>query len=399
MIVTTAAEDKNEARGCGPATSNRISVYPGTGLPFLRFYPKERDMARYVGIDLAKRKMDVCILADGKIERHSFKTDAEGRRRLRGLLRKTDVVGMEMCCCSALLTREIEREIGCRVFNLNAGALQIIWKSRKKTDREDALKIAKYVRDTPEEELVTVEVPSGEEEAFRGEISLAEFVKKERTAAINRLHSLYAQSGITDAGKKDLKESEGRALRRGELPAPLAAQALMLEEQITMFEKQLEQTAEKVRERVQSHELAPYVMSIPGIGLWIAAALLAYLGNWKRFENAGQVANYAGRTPRVDCSGDTERYGSIAKYSCCKAIRRVVIEGVWSLARSGNGGPLQAKFHELSGRMSKKKSAVAIARKMVTLAWLLMKRREYYAGTDEAALARKLKFYKAARAE
>jgi hypothetical protein len=71
----------------------------------------------------------------------------------------------------------------------------------------------------------------------------------------------------------------------------------------------------------------------------------------------------------------------------------VVLEGVWALARSGKG-PLAAKFAELSGRMSKRKSAVAVARKMVVLAWLLMKRREYYNGISSAALAKKLHYYK-----
>jgi hypothetical protein len=40
-----------------------------------------------------------------------------------------------------------------------------------------------------------VPLPS-EEEAFRSDISLKEFLKKERTAAINRLHTLYAQMGL-----------------------------------------------------------------------------------------------------------------------------------------------------------------------------------------------------------
>jgi transposase len=120
-------------------------------------------------------------------------------------------------------------------------------------------------------------------------------------------------------------------------------------------------------------------MSIPGIGIDIAAALLAYLGDGSRFSTAAQVANYAGLAPRVDCSGDTDRYGGIARYQFCHPIRGIVLEGVWALVRSGKG-PLFEKFQELSGRMNKRKSAVAVARKMVCLAWLLMKRREYYRG-------------------
>jgi transposase len=150
---------------------------------------------------------------------------------------------------------------------------------------------------------------------------------------------------------------------------------------------------EKVAERVRAHELAPYVMSIPGIGIEIAAALLAYLGDGSRFSTAAQVANYAGLAPRVDCSGVTEHYGGIARHQFCHAIRGVVLEGVWAMIRSGKG-PLFEKFQNLSERMNRRKSAVAVARKMVCLAWLLMQRKEFYRGMDSAALEKKLRYYK-----
>jgi transposase len=148
-----------------------------------------------------------------------------------------------------------------------------------------------------------VPLPSGEEEAFRSDISLKEYLKKERNGAINRLHALYGNAGIIDVTKKDMKDAEG--------------QADLLEEQLALFERQL------VAERVRSNGLAPYVMSIPGIGIEIAAALLAYFGDGSRFSGSAQVACYAGLTPRVDCSGLTERYGSIAKSPFCHPIRGV----------------------------------------------------------------------------
>jgi hypothetical protein len=64
------------------------------------------------------------------------------------------------------------------------------------------------------------------------------------------------------------------------------------------------------------------------------------------------------------------------------------------MSRSREGGPLKAKLMALRERMGKKKSAVAVARKLVCLAWLLMKRKEYYKETTEAALKRKLRIYK-----
>jgi hypothetical protein len=67
--------------------------------------------------------------------------------------------------------------------------------------------------------------------------------------------------------------------------------------------------------------------------------------------------------------------------------------GVWALVRSGKG-PLFAVFNSLAERMNRRKTAVAVARKMVTLAWVLMRRKEYYRGMSSEALEKKLRYYK-----
>jgi transposase len=315
--------------------------------------------------------MEVCILDGDKIERHGLTTDERGQKILALLLRQTDVVGYEARGYGNRLARTLQNAVGCALVPLNAGDLRIIWQSRKKTDKEDALKLAKYLRDTPEEERCVVPLPREAEEQFRSAISLKEYLKKERTAAINRLHALYGQMGLIDVTKKDLKDGKGRHARHGELPAVLQEYATVLESQLELFEQQLAVMEEKVAEQARNHELIAYIMSIPGIGLGIAAVILAYIGDGSRFSKACQVANYAGLAPRVDCSGETERYGSIARYQFCHPIRAVVLEGVWALVKSGKG-PLFDKYTELSGRMSKRKSAVVVARKMVRLAWLLI---------------------------
>jgi transposase len=340
--------------------------------------------------------MQVCTVngENSGIERRDLKTDEKGRRQLCSFLRKEDLVAMEVCGYANMLARILMKQVGCEVRLLNPGALAMIWKSRKKTDKEDALKIGKYLRDTPEAERVEVPLLSEEEEGFRADITMKEFLKKERTMAINRLHAFYGNEGIIDVTRGDLKDDAGRKARHGELSERSQVYAQLLEEQLVLLEKQLKAMEETVDEKTRNHELAPYVMSIPGVGLGIAAVLIAYLGDGKRFSKPGEVANYAGFAPRVDCSGDTNRYGSIARYSYCHPIRAVVLEGVWSINRCGYGGPLKAKFQSLAARMNKRKSAVAVARKLVTLAWLLIKRREYYSGIDTDTLKKKLRYYK-----
>jgi hypothetical protein len=82
-----------------------------------------------------------------------------------------------------------------------------------------------------------------EEKVFFSDISMKAFLKRERRAAINQLYALYEQAGIIDITKKDLQDSAGRKARHGELPPELAGYADIYEEQLDLFEEQLEEGA------------------------------------------------------------------------------------------------------------------------------------------------------------
>jgi transposase len=354
---------------------------------------------RYVGLDLAKRTMEVCIAQDGEagVQRVSgMKTDGKGRERLAGLLKESDVVGMEACAYAFLLARYLKAETGCVVYILNPGKLRMIWQSTKKTDKEDALKLAKFIQRYPQEELPLVSLPTEQEEELRQLISMKQFQVKTRTALVNRLHALYVLAGETGLKKKDLAAAGIREKRRALLRRDtLQTIAESIERELGVVEAELAVYKEKIAEIVRGSELAPYIMSIPGVGPALASAFIAYIGDGDRFESAGEVANYAGLTPVLDCSGDTERYGHIQRGGC-RALRSVVLQSAWALSRSSGGGRLKEKFLALSGRMSKTKSAVAIARRMVVLMWVLAKRRQRYAGISGDELAKKFRYYKLA---
>ncbi len=82
-----------------------------------------------------------------------YKATHEDRQEFISSLRKDDVVALETGNRSFVLAKLIQKQVGCRVYVLNAGKLHIIFKSLKKTDKEDALRIAKFIQRIPEEEL------------------------------------------------------------------------------------------------------------------------------------------------------------------------------------------------------------------------------------------------------
>jgi len=349
---------------------------------------------RYVGLDLAKRTYEMCVLQGMDKARFSGgKTDAAGREKLARFLCEEDTVAMEACAFAFVLARELEDRTGCRVLILNPGRLQMIWKSETKTDKSDAWKLADYIQRTPEERMPLVSLPSEEEEELRGLVSMKSFMTKQRTAAVNRLHAVFVQAGMTTLKRSDLADGESRRGVMKMLGEKLFYLAKFLAGEIELLEKQIEEIEAKTAEKMRGNELLPYVMSVPGVGPSLAAAFLAYVGDGSRFKSGAEVAHYVGLTPRMDCSGETNRYGHITKQGC-RPIRAVVLNSVWALSRQHDAGRLKSKFLELQERLGRKKSAVAIARKLVVLLWVLARRKEFYKDSSREQIEKKFARYK-----
>ena len=104
-----------------------------------------------MGLDLAKRTMEVCIVTDGE-------TGLERVSRM-----KTDGKGMEACAYAFVLARYLLAEVGCVVYIMNPGKRRMIGQSTKKTDQEDALKSAKFFQRYPKENLPLVSLPTERE--------------------------------------------------------------------------------------------------------------------------------------------------------------------------------------------------------------------------------------------
>jgi len=355
---------------------------------------------RYVGIDVGKSTMEVRIFIEKdstlKVMKWNGKTDAEGRARLMKQLKPNDTIGIEAGEPAFTIAREIQETVGARVLALNPGRLAIIYRSTKKTDAEDALKLARLVMRFTPEELPVVKIPNGEELVDRALVSEHAFLKSARTKLVCRLHSVYLRAGITTLARKDLKKPEKRSEAMTTLtgkPDHLLREAQRLELLIQPIEMQIGVIEDEMKSRLAENEHVPYLMSVPGAGPVMAMAMIAHLGDGKRFASAAQVSNYVGFIPRIDISGKSVRFGHITKHGC-SAIRRIAVQAAWALVRSKSGGALKEKYAELKSRRGKRIAIVAIARKLVELLWTLMVKKEFYKYVGEEDLKSKYRFYK-----
>lgn len=352
--------------------------------------------SRIIGIDLSKRGYVAFARSkNGAEERWVGGSDRSGRHALNEKLKAGDVVAMEAGTNAFTIARSIKNVPGVRVFVLNPLKLSLIFSSVKKTDREDAKKLAKLVSMMDEDDLPTVVVPSVHEEEMRRLASGEVFLKQERTRLVNRLHALCANAGFPMVRKKDLATAKKRSAVLEQLSGVYRLLANQMVAILTTVDNEIECIQNKLQEELmgENEEDVTILFSIPGVGPSTAAAYLGYVGRGERFSSASQIGHYVGLVPRIDISGTIEHYGGITKQGST-VVRRALTQAAWTLIRVPEGGALRETYFRLKERIGASKAIVAIARKLAELMWALLKKRQLYSYSTLEQRLRKAKHYK-----
>lgn len=333
------------------------------------------EQKRFVGIDLGKRTYEMKIIGiNGKVTGTNGQTTPSGRKLLYRKLLATDRVAIEVCSLGMVMAKEIQKEVGCEVVLLNPSQLVLIYRSLKKNDKEDALKLARLVQKYKNEELPKVELPTEHEENLRQILTEIRQLKNDRTKEINRLHAIFVECGITEIKKKDLATIDNRIKCIKMLKGIALAQAERILKKLELVETQTEEVEELLDKEIDGDKNIEKLTEIPGVGKQLASAYVAFIGDGSRFPNASTIGAATGLVPRLDMSSTVCRMGHITKCGN-KNLRTLLILAAWSHVRSRDGGALKDKFLYMTRFQSKGKkiAIVAIARKLAELMYILLK--------------------------
>ena len=333
------------------------------------------EQKRFVGIDLGKRTYEMKIIGiNGKVTGTNGQTNPSGRKLLYRKLLATDRVAIEVCSLGMVMAKEIQKEVGCEVVLLNPSQLVLIYRSLKKNDKEDALKLARLVQKYTNEELPKVELPTEHEENLRQILTEIRQLKNDRTKEINRLHAIFVECGITEIKKKDLATIDNRIKCIKMLKGIALAQAERILRKLELVETQTEEVEELLDKEIDGDKNIEKLTEIPGVGKQLASAYVAFIGDGSRFPNASTIGAATGLVPRLDMSSTVCRMGHITKCGN-KNLRTLLILAAWSHVRSRDGGALKDKFLFMTRFQSKGKkiAIVAIARKLAELMYILLK--------------------------
>jgi len=333
------------------------------------------EQKRFVGIDLGKRTYEMKIIGiNGKVTGTNGQTNPSGRKLLYRKLLATDRVAIEVCSLGMVMAKEIQKEVGCEVVLLNPSQLVLIYRSLKKNDKEDALKLARLVQKYTNEEFPKVELPTEHEENLRQILTEIRQLKNDRTKEINRLHAIFVECGITEIKKKDLATIDNRIKCIKMLKGIALAQAERILKKLELVETQIEEVEELLDKEIDGDKNIEKLTEIPGVGKQLASAYVAFIGDGSRFPNASTIGAATGLVPRLDMSSTVCRMGHITKCGN-KNLRTLLILAAWSHVRSRDGGALKDKFLYMTRFQSKGKkiAIVAIARKLAELMYILLK--------------------------
>jgi transposase len=288
-----------------------------------------------------------------------------------------ELIGMEACGGSHFLGRVL-REQGHEVRLIPAQYVRPYVKTNK-SDYIDAEAIAEAVgRPT----MRFVPVKSDEQLDLQSLHRVRERWIMRRTAVVNQIRGLLLERGIT--------LRKGRRYVDAALPGILSDPATKLSGALlvllTELKLELAQLAEKIDRADQSiaqiareNEACRRLVTMPGVGPVIATAIIATIGNGAAFRKGRDFAARPGVVPEEHSTGGKQTLWKIPLRGN-QYLRKLFVQGARAVMqhRTKQSSGLSAWLELLTARMHHNIAIVALANKLVRMAWAVLAKNEVY---------------------
>jgi len=164
-------------------------------------------------------------------------------------------------------------------------------------------------------------------------------------------------------------------------------------ENIQYLAGQIKKLDNEIRQKmVPFHEESKLIQTLPGISEVSASAILAEVGiDMFQFPDEAHLCSWAGVCPGNNESAGKRKSGKTRKGN--SFLKGALTEVAWAASRT-KGSAYNAIYHNLAKRIGKKKALVAVAHRMLSDIYRILKTREPYQETgaeavNERAVARR----------
>jgi transposase len=290
---------------------------------------------------------------------------------------EVQVIGMEACSGAHFLGRAL-REQGHEVRLMPAQYVKPYVQTNK-SDYIDAEAIAEAVQ---RPRMRFVPIKTEEQLDLQALHRVRERWVMRRTAVVNQIRSLLLERGLTLAkGRRHLEQALPRILEDAELKLSGSFRVLLaqLQQELEQLGARIEQMDAEIQREAHENEACQRLTAIPGVGPVTATALIGAIGNASTFRRGRDLSAWMGIVPGEYSTGGKQKLLGISKRGN-KYLRRLFVQGARSVLqhREKQVPALSRWLAGLLGRTHQNVVIVALANKLVRMAWAVLCKNECY---------------------
>ena len=331
---------------------------------------------RYIGLDVHKDNITACVLTStGKPKFEKDYLKESGNWILDELLDFGDKEGFCVMMESGTYAYAPFRffsDRGIEVHVVHAKALKVITDSDKKTDRKDALTIAKMLRlwKKGDIDLQMAYMPTREQCELKDICRYSEEISKKIGDETRRIKSHMSRNCEYLPEEYDNFQTEkARQFVKSTYPKDRTLMRRM-DCLIDLFgERDL--VKEDVESRLPGSRDVELLCGIPGIGRQTAVQIMSMIVDVNRFADAEKLCAYFGMVPRVRDSGGKEHHGRMTKNG--DRMMRMIMERVTESHVRNCNSPLTQYYERKREEMGTKKALITASRKMLSVIYAVLK--------------------------
>jgi len=195
-----------------------------------------------------------------------------------------------------------------------------------------------------------------------------------RTARLNTIRGLLREFGLVIPLGAEQVVPQVRVLiaESSDVPALMRPSLASACDEIEGIEQHMRAVERQLTTLARDRDDIKLLQTIPGVGLLTATAMVALVGDARRFPTSREFASFLGLTPREDSSGLRRQLGRISKQGD-SFLRMLLIHGARSVLlrakRVVAPTPFQAWARATQQRRGHNVAAVAVANKLARLVW------------------------------
>jgi transposase len=205
----------------------------------------------------------------------------------------------------------------------------------------------------------------------------------QRTRLKNRIGATLAKYALQLTGYSDpygCKARQEMTQRVSQLPVQTRHVTELLLKHLDFVQEQIEELEKRLVGLVRVTPEMERLMTMPGIGLILAAVIWLEIGDVGRFATAEHLASYGGTTPRIHASGDKVRYGPL-RTDVNHFLQWAFVEAGNSVAVNHERCPqrhVSQLYRKVRARRGHSTAIGAVARHLAEACYHVLSRRETY---------------------